>query len=83
MIEKIRIPEQMPYNGRTLQRISSQEAKEMKLKSVGSASAESLCHAIYLMDKFCRDRKKVKFYSVEWVAANVYTRECRGLLNSG
>ena len=48
-----------------LKKISITQAKKRGLVEAGKANSENMGHAIYLMNRYCQDREKVKYYTIE------------------
>lgn len=74
------IPKKIKYNGRFIQNITSKEAKGFGLVKVGSASAESISHSLYLLNRYCKYESKVSFFSVDYFVSKEDSDDGRGTI---
>lgn len=57
--------QEIEFQGRILEQISHEIGKVRGLKLVGRCYASSINHALYLMDKYCKEKDLVKYYLIE------------------
>ena len=68
------------YDGKTVKKITFDEAKRLKLETVGSANSQSLGHAVYLMHKYCSEKSKLRYYSIDIEVIDEETGNARQII---